>query len=164
MMTEIAGAAAPTLPLAQNAAKTLAWELLARTPLLIAPREYRSLPWAYQLAFSRVAKTLAITLPENYLEVLSGGFEARRETADNLALVVLGGEDRGTRMAKELLADRVDIIRTIPAPHSPSRLARVLGLWYLGLWIAFYLAALYRADPGASPLLDLVQERAEEES
>lgn len=161
VMTEIASTAAPTVPFSQNAAKTLAWELLARTPLLIAPREYRSLPWAYQLAFSRVAKTLAIALPENYLEVLGGGFEARRESADNLALLVLGGEDQGVELAKELLTDRVDLIRTIPAPQSPSRLARVVGLWYLGLWMAFYLAALYRADPGASPLLDKVREAAE---
>jgi hypothetical protein len=163
VMTELAAGSAPQVPTAENPAKALAWELLARTPLLIAPREYRVLPWAYQLTFSRVAKTLAITLPENYLEVLSGGFEARHETADSLAGLVLGGEDPAVELARELLADRAPAVRTIPAPQSASRLARVLGLWYLGQWIAFYLAALYRADPGASLVLDKVREAAEEE-
>jgi hypothetical protein len=140
----------------ENPAKRLAWALWTRTPLLLASREHAAQVWAWQSHLARLAKSLSIALEHDALTVLAGGFEARHESGDRLAALLLGGQDRLLTLAHEILQSRVDEVLVVK-PESQDSYAAGLGLWYLGAWVAYYLAIMYKIDPKDSSALEKIQ-------
>lgn len=135
-----------------NPAKQLAWSLWTRTALLLPSSGFAAQGWAWQLSLSRLGKSLSIPVAYNALEILASGFEARHESGDALVALLLGGQDEGLAVAREILETRVDEIIEVPAA-SPEAYAANLGLWYLSCWVGLYLALLYKVDPrDAKPL------------
>ena len=134
------------VPTADNPAKSLAWSLWTRTPLLLATQDHALQVWAWHLHLSRLGKSMSIPLERNALMVVSSGFEARHETGDSLVALLLGGEDESLRLVHEILESRLDEVIPVEA-LSGEAYAAGLGLWYLGAWVAFYLAMLYGVDP-----------------
>jgi type IV secretory pathway TrbD component len=139
-----------------NPAKGLAWSLWTRTPLLLASREHAAQVWTWQRHLARIAKSLSIALEHDALTVLAGGFEARHESGDRLVALLLGGKDRTLTLAHEILQSRVDDVIVVKA-ESQDTYAAGLGLWYLGAWVAYYLAMMYKTDPKDSSVLEKLQ-------
>jgi hypothetical protein len=152
LLLDLRDRCASGVPSEHNPAKTLAWSLWTRTPVLLATREHAPQVWAWQVHLARIAKTLAVPVERDALTVLASGFEARHETGDRLVALLLGGEDRVLQLASEVLKTRVDEVIVVPAEHQ-NTYAASLGLWYLGAWVSYYLAVLYKTDPkDATPL------------
>jgi len=150
---------APHVPTPQNPAKMLAWGLLERIPLWVASERYPMLPQALQQAFARVAKSLSIAPPPAALEFFLTALEARHEQGDPLVGVVLG-EDEETALAKEILRTRVDYLEELAPPRARGPLPEAVAYWYRLLWTSYYLALLYRKDPGDHEVLEKLREAA----
>jgi hypothetical protein len=145
------------VPTDENPAKRLAWQLWTRTPLLMAPRGHTPQIWAWHVHLARMAKSMSVPIERSPLMVVSGGFEARHESGDSLVALFLGGEDESLRLAREVLETRVDEVIPVEAPAAESY-ASGLGLWYLGAWVAFYLAMLYGIDPKDAVALERLRQ------
>lgn len=154
----------------RNPAKSLAWTLWNRVPLLLAGREGAGLPELLQRVFARVGKTLAITVGDHPLEVLSGAFEGRHQLGDDVLALVVGPQDEELRLAVEVLGTRVAQVETMSLPFGglgetvadPG--ARALVFWYITMWVSAYLALLHEMNPADSvvysKLADVVRERS----
>ena len=148
----------------ENPAKTLAWSLWNRVPLLLTNRQHSGLASAVQKVFARVGKSLSITLGEHPIEVATGAFEGRHEFGDDVVVLALGPEDEEMRLAGEVLETRVAQIETLTLPFGgvgtlPSDPgAQALVLWYLSAWVAAYLALLHKLDPSVNEVYDAVRE------
>ena len=141
-----------SIPTEENPAKQLAWKLWTRTPLLIPSGGFALQPLVWQIALSRIGKSMSIPVPLNALEVIASGFEARHESGDALVALFLGGEDERLRVARELLETRIDEVIEVGTPE-PDLFAANMALWYLSLWVGFYLSLMYSADPQDSSSL-----------
>jgi hypothetical protein len=141
------------VPTEQNLAKQLAWNLWTRTAILIPASGFAVQAWAWQLAISRLGKSLAIPVERNALEIIASGFEARHESGDALVALLLGGQDEALGYVREILETRVDEVISVPVPQGTGYAAN-LGLWYLSCWVGFYLALLYNQDPKDSEPLE----------
>ena len=141
-----------SIPTEENPAKQLAWKLWTRTPLLIPSGGFALQPLVWQIALSRIGKSMSIPVPLNALEVIASGFEARHESGDALVALFLGGEDERLRVARELLETRIDEVIEVGTPES-DLFAANMALWYLSLWVGFYLSLMYSADPQDSSSL-----------
>ena len=150
---------APYVPSPENPAKLLAWGLLERIPLWVASDRYPMLAQALQQVFARIAKSLSIAPPPAALEFFITALEARHEQGDPLVAVVLG-EDEETRLAKEVLATRVDYLEELEPPKTKGPLPEALAYWYRLAWTGYYLALLYRKDPGDHEVLARLREAA----
>ncbi len=144
------------IPTDQNPAKQLAWSLWTRTPILIPTSGFTVQAWVWQLALSRLGKSLSIPLAHNALEIIASGFEARHESGDALVALLIGSEDQNLVVAKEILETRVDEVIEVPAPAGDAYTAN-LGLWYMASWVGLYLALLYKQDPKDSAPLETVR-------
>ena len=151
----------PEVETARNPAKTLAWALWNRVPLLLSSRADAGLTEALQHVFARVGKSLAIPVSEHPLEVLSGAFEGRHSLADDVVALVLGAEDEEMKLAAEVLGTRVAQLERldsetlgVPLPDDPA--ARSLVLWYASLFVAAYLAVLHGMGPEDSAVYSKV--------
>ncbi len=151
--------AAPYVPSAENPAKLLAWGLLERIPLWVASDRYPHLAAALQQLFARVAKSLSIAPPPAALEFFITALEARHEQGDPLVAVILG-TDEETALAKEVLATRVDYLEELEPPAAQRPLAEATAYWYRLAWASYYLALLYRKDPGDHEVLGRLREAA----
>ncbi|MFN3266535.1 MAG: SIS domain-containing protein, partial [Deinococcales bacterium] len=134
------------IPTTENPAKQLAWSLWTRTPVLLPASGFAVQNWVWQLALSRLGKSLSIPLVGNALEIVASGFEARHESGDALVALLLGGEDEALSLAREILETRVDEVIEVPAPQGEAYVAN-MGLWYLACWVGVYLALLYNQNP-----------------
>ncbi|MEJ2666691.1 MAG: SIS domain-containing protein [Deinococcales bacterium] len=157
----------PEMPTERNPAKTLAWTLWNRVPLLLSSRGRARLQPLVQHVLARVGKTLAVPTGEHPSGVVTGAFEARHQLGDDLVGLVLGREDRELALVREVLDTRVAQIESL-SEAAGERLASLedpvaeaLVLWYLSLWVAAYLALLQRLDPADHEVYRRVRNSAE---
>ena len=149
----------PEVPSGENPAKLLAWALIERIPLWVATDRYPLLPQALQQVFARVAKSLSIAPPPAALEFFITALEARHEQGDPLMAVLLG-DDAYVRLAEEVLKTRVAEVERIEPQGAEGPLPEAMALWYRLAWTAYYLALLYRKDPGDHAVLERLREAA----
>lgn len=157
----------PQVETAQNPAKALAWALWNRVPLLLAGRADAALPDLLQRVLARVGKSLAVSLAEHPLEVVTGALEGNHQLGDDLVAVILGAEDAEMALAREVLGSRVAQVEQLALPFAgvggevadPG--ARALVIWYAAMWVAVYLALLHQLSPGDSPVYQAVLQAAE---
>lgn len=153
LMLELAEKVRPEVETAQNPAKTLAWNLWNRVPLLVASKPLAGLTDLVQRVLARMGKSLSITTGEHPLEMLAGAFESRHALGDDVVGLVLGEEDDEVALAVELLETRVAQIERLALPFggvgtAPKDAgAHALVLWYLSVWVAAYLALLHGLEP-----------------
>lgn len=145
-----------------NPARELAWTLWGRTPLLLAAEGAEALPHAWQALLARVGKTLAVPLLGDPLALVTGAFEAQHEKGDAKVALLLGDTDPALSIVREVLETRIDEVLHVPYPASagaeqPAGYAAQLALWYLGAWVAAYLAERYGVDPSDPPMLARAQ-------
>ncbi len=153
----------PEVETERNPAKTLAWALWNRVPLLVAPKSDAGALNLLQRVFARVGKSLSVSAGEHPLEFLAGAFEGRHNLADDVVGVIVGAEDEEIRLAKEVLETRAAQLEHLRIPFGgvgepladPG--ARALVLWYAGLWVAAYLAFLHEQSPEDSQVYETLQ-------
>jgi len=150
---------APYVESSANPAKLLAWGLLERIPLWVASERYPMLAQALQQTFARIAKSLSIAPPPAALEFFITALEARHEQGDPLVAVTLG-EDEAVALAKEVLRTRVDYLEELEPPARGHPLVEAMAYWYRLAWTSYYLALLYRKDPGDHEVLERLREAA----
>ena len=164
VMQSLLASVVPEVESDQNPAKTLAWSLWNRVPLLLTSRQHSGLANAVQRIFARIGKSLAITLGEHPLEVATGAFEGRHEFGDDVVVLALGPEDEEMSLTREVLETRVAQIETLTLPLGNAGIlpkntgAQALSLWYLSAWVAAYLALLHKLDPGINGVYDAVRQ------
>lgn len=153
LMTTLLEVMKPEVETAQNPAKTLAWNLWNRVPLVTASRRQNGLNDMVQRLLARVGKSLAITTSEHPLEVLTGAFEGRHQLGDDVVGLLLGDPDEEMRLTLSVLESRVAQVERIALPfggigEAPADAgAYNLVLWYISLWVSAYLAILHKFDP-----------------
>ncbi|MFC6591055.1 SIS domain-containing protein [Deinococcus lacus] len=159
LLTEIRERCQPSVT-ENNPARDLAWTLWNRTPLLLASADAEALLQAWQSLLARVGKTLAVPVVGDPLVVLTGAFEARHEKGDAKVGLLLGDLDPALDISREVLESRVDEVHHLPYPASnlASAYPQQLALWYLGAWVAAYLAECYGTPPEDSPVLRRAQD------
>lgn len=141
-----------------NPARTLAWSLWGRAPLLLAAPDADALPQAWQQLLARMGKTLGVPVLGDPLPVVTGAFEAQHEHGDGRLALLLGDLDPALALAREVLESRIDEVIHVPFPEgSGSAYAGQLALWYFGAWVAAYLAERYGLTAGDVPVLGRAQ-------
>ena len=169
-MLELAAVMRPEVETARNPAKTLAWSLWNRVPLLVASKPQAGLTGLLQRVFARTGKSLAITVGEHPLETLAGAFESRHSLGDDVVGLVLGDEDDETALAVELLGTRVAQIERLALPFGDVGTApkdagaQALVLWYAGQWVAAYLALLHGLEPADTDIYNALRVAAPQKS
>ncbi len=157
----------PEVKTAQNPAKTLAWALWNRVPLLLSAKANTGLPEILQRVFARVGKSLAITAGDHPLEVLSGAFEGRHQLGDDVVAIIAGETDEEMRLAEELLSTRIAQVERLDLPFGgvgediTDAGAKTLVLWYVTLWVAAYLALLHQLSPEDSKIYEELAKAAQ---
>lgn len=166
-MRELAPRLGPDVPTELNPAKTVAWTLWNRVPMLITGRAMAGLQPLVQQVLARVGKTLSIPSGAHPTGVVTGAFEGRHQLGDDVVGLVLGPENREVTLVREVLGTRVAQIENLAA-HAGEPLAGVgdpvaqaLVLWYLTAWVAAYLALLHSFDPADSEVYGKVRDSAE---
>ena len=154
----------PDVPTNENPAKTLAWALWNRIPLLLSGRSGTGLQMLVQQAFARVGKSLAITAGPHASGFVAGAFEAKHRLGDDVVGLVVGPQDDETGLVREVLATRVAQIEhleppdDIPLPADP--VAAALVRWYFATWTTAYLARLHEEDAAEAEVYRAVRETA----
>jgi hypothetical protein len=111
-----------------------------------------------QRVLARVGKSLAISLGEHPLEVLSSALEGRHQLGDDLIAIIVGPEDDEMVLAREVLSTRVAQVEQLTLPFAglgsmvPDPGGRALVLWYIAVWVAAYVALLHRQSPADNPV------------
>ena len=160
-MQGLAPSLLPEVETERNPAKTLAWHLWNRVPLLLTSRRHSGLGAAVQGIFARVGKSLAITLGEHPIEVATGAFEGRHQFGDDVVVLELGQPDEEMLLAREVLETRVAQVERLELPANSELTdpgAEALVLWYQSAWVAAYLALLHKLDPSINGVYDAVRE------
>ena len=153
----------PEVETERNPAKTLAWQLWNRVPLLLTNKRQSGLADLVQRVFSRVGKSLAITTGEHPLETLSGALEGRHQLGDDVVGLVLGYEDEEVALGIELLETRVAQVERLALPFAELGAAPndsgaySLVVWYLSVWVAGYLALLHGLEPEDSQVYEALR-------
>lgn len=166
-MKALVARCAPDVPTEQNPAKTVAWTLWNRVPLLLSSRGRARLQVLVQQVLARVAKILAVPTGEHPTGVVTGAFEARHQLGDDVVGLVLGAEDRELALVREVLGTRVAQVENLAGRASDELdavddpVAEAMVLWYLSVWVAAYLALLQRLDPADAEVYQRVRDTAE---
>ncbi len=166
-MRELLPHLGPDVPTERNPAKTVAWTLWNRVPLLLSSRAGAPLQPLVQHVFARVGKTLAIPTGTHPAGVVTGAFEGRHQLGDDMVGLVLGPEDPEVALVREVLGTRVAQVESLtghagdPLAGVEDPVAQALIVWYLSAWVAGYLALLHNFDPGESPVYRQVRDSAE---
>ncbi len=167
-MRELLPRLGPDVPTEGNPAKTVAWTLWNRVPLLVSSRARAALQPLVQQVLARVGKTLAIPTGIHPAGVVSGAFEGRHQLGDDLVGLVLGPEDREVGLVREVLGTRVAQVESLSVHAGESMtddledpVAEAFVLWYLSAWVAGYLALLHNFDPNDSAVYRQVRDTAE---
>ncbi len=157
----------PDVPTEINPAKTIAWALWNRVPLLISSRARAGIQPLVQQVLARVGKALAIPAGVHPSGVVAGAFEGRHQLGDDVVGLVLGPEDPEVALVREVLGTRVAQIESLNA-HAADALEGLddpvgegLVMWYLITWVAAYLALLHDFDPGDATVYQQVRDSAE---
>jgi hypothetical protein len=163
LMNDLIAVVQPEVETERNPAKALAWSLWNRVPLLLTSRRQAGLAGLLQRVFARVGKSLAVSLAEHPLELVTGAFEGRHQLADDMVALVIGSEDEELQLVREVLSSRVAQIEQLQLPFGGIGNAPkddgsyALVLWYLANWVAAYLAILHKLDPDDSPVYERVR-------
>ena len=167
-MAELLPRLGPDVATERNPAKTVAWTLWNRVPLLITSRTRAPLQPLIQQLLARVGKTLSITTGTHPAGVVTGAFEGRHQLGDDMVGLVLGPEDREVALVREVLGTRVAQVESLaayagdPVAGLEDPVGEALVVWYLSAWVAGYLALLHDFDPGESAVYRRVRDSAEE--
>ncbi|SEJ05927.1 phospho-glucose isomerase C-terminal SIS domain-containing protein [Deinococcus reticulitermitis] len=158
LLADLARRCSPEVGEGENPARVLAWSLWGRSPLLIAGEGSEALSHAWQHLLARVGKTLGVPVLGDALPFVTGAFEAQHERGDGRVALVLGDLDPALGVAQEVLESRIDEVIAVPVPgETGSAYAGGLALWYLGAWVAAYLAERYGQPAEDSPVLARAQ-------
>lgn len=149
-----------------NPARQLAWQLWDRVPLLLASTDAEALPVAWQALLARIGKSLSIAALGDPLPLVTGAFEAQHEKGDGRLAIILGDSDSRLQLAREVLESRIDEVVHLPYltlenavdSETTPLYAQQLAMWYLGAWVAAYLAERYQQSAGDPPMLAKVQQ------
>ncbi len=149
-----------------NPARELAWQLHARTPLLLADEGSESLVMAWQQLLARTGKSYSVPVLGDPLPVLSGMFEAQHEQGDAKVGLILGDLSPRLDLAREVMETRIDEVIHLPFPATETGgdYAAGLALWYLGAWTALHLAEISGQPAEDSPVLERLQAELSGES
>ena len=153
----------PEVETERNPAKTLAWQLWNRVPILLTNKRQAGLSDLVQRVFARVGKTLAIPTGEHPLEMLSGALEGRHQLGDDMVGLILGHEDEEVALGIELLETRVAQIERLSLPFADlgsapkDSGAYSLIVWYMSVWVAGYLALLHGLEPEDSQVYEALR-------
>jgi hypothetical protein len=152
----------PDVPTDHNPAKVMAWALWNRVPLLLSSRRSAGLPELVQTVFAQVGKSLAVTLGDHPLSVVTGAFEGRHQLGDDAVVLILDDDDE-VALATEVLSSRVaqiehfaPLLEGLTMPTDPA--AAALVYWYVSLLVAGYLALLHNLDPADTAVYDAVRQ------
>jgi len=142
----------PFTPSAENKAKSLAYALKGKLPLIYASSPLLfgvALRWKTQINENAKAHAYVDFFPElHHNEIMA--WEGKDKVAD-FAIVLLRDKGENDRIrkrieiTKELIGDKAEIYEVWTSGE--SKLARVFSLIYLGDFLSLYLAILYRFDP-----------------
>jgi hypothetical protein len=153
-LAAIATVCATTVPTEINPAKSLAWRLHQRVPLLVTARGGAALQGWVQQVFARVAKTLAVPTGDHPALVAATAFEARHALGDDVVALILGVTDAETDVVTEVLSTRTAQLErlTLGAEGWPEGLGEPVYdaalVAYAATWVAAYGALLGGLDPG----------------
>ena len=163
-MKRIAELVAPDRPTEQNAAKTHAWALWNRVPLLVSGRSSSGLQLLVQETFARVGKSLAIPSGPHATGLVAGAFEGKHRLGDDVVGVVVGPENDETALAREVLSTRVAQTEHLEPPAEvelpADPVAAALVRWYYTTWTAAYLARLHEEDAAEAEVYRAVRDTA----
>ena len=140
----------PDVPTDDNPAKTHAWALWNRVPLLLSGRAANGLQQLVQQTFARVGKSLTVTAGPHSTGFATGAFEGKHRLGDDVVALILGPEDDETALAREILSTRVAQVEWLEPPTDialpTDPVAAHLVRWYYATWVAAYLARLHEQD------------------
>lgn len=158
----------PDVPTNENPAKTQAWALWNRVPLLVSGRSAAGLQTLVQQTFARVGKSLTVTSGPHSSGFVAGAFEGRHRLGDDIVALVVGPEDDETALVREILSTRIaqtdhleppaDV--TLPADPVAAALVR----WNYATWTAAYLARLHDEDADEAQVYRTAHETATQSS
>ena len=139
---------------AENPALKIASHLQGKIPVIYSSNDLLdivNLRWRCQI--NENAKSLAYgnLLPEmNHNEIV--GWEVNPDILKNFAVIFLNDIDDNKKIAR-----RAEITKDLVKPYAGlvyeisseghTKLERILDLVYLGDWVSFFLAVLYKVDP-----------------
>lgn len=154
-------------PTKKNLAKKIALKIYNKTPIFIAGEFLVGAVHAIRNQINENAKSLAIyfPLPELNHHLLEGlRFPAKiRETN----VYLLFQSDLYTKKIKKRLIITDEMIKNhkyqtiIYQPSSKKSLYQVIEAIGFGVYLAYYLAVLYRIDPSPIPIVDLFKKKIE---
>lgn len=163
-MRTIAERVAPDIPTDQNPAKTLAWTLWNRVPLLISERSSAGLQMLVQHVFARTGKSLAVTSGPHSGGFVAGAFEGKHRLGDDVVGLVVGPESDETSLTREVLSTRVAQTEQLEPPADIAMpadpVAAGIVRWYYATWTAAYLARLHEQDAAEADVYRTVRETA----
>ena len=158
----------PDVPTHDNPAKTHAWALWNRVPLLVSGRSASGLQQLLQQTFAHVGKSLTVTSGPHATGFASGAFEGRHRLGDDVVALVVGPEDDETALVREILSTRVAQIEWLEPPTDlalPSDpVAAHLVRWYYATWVAAYLARLHEQDAAEAEVYQSVRASATQQA
>lgn len=144
---------APAVPLKENFAKKLAWELKDSVPIVYGFRQYCPVARRLKSQFNENSKIPSFfdVFPElNHNEIM--GWEARGEFTKIFLVILIRDENEPPEirhkieLTKELALQKAKKVLEIHA-KGEGKLARMLSVLYLGDLTSVYLAILHGVDP-----------------
>lgn len=159
----LAGALGPTSPTPENEAKQLALLMDRALPAIYGGPMTHAVAYRWKTDLAENAKLFALAgaLPEvTHNEIEAWALPGERP----LAAIFLRDAGEGRAVAgrfeafRALIAPAAAAVREVTAPGG-GRLARLLGLIYLGQWVSFYAAMRRGIDPWPIPLIDALRRR-----
>lgn len=160
----------PATPEAENPAKALARRLWGRVPVVYGAGLLTGVARRWQYDINENAKAWAVTAawPELQHNAVSGYRHPSALRRDAYALILLSSHlpsvlRQRAPVTEELLrsagvaGEKVEADGDLVGGRGLGPLAHQLGMVYLGSWVSYYLALLYRVDPVANEALDRVR-------
>ena len=154
VLEEIRKRSDPTKLYDHNLSNLIAKKLYKKIPVIYTATEFLyPVVTRWRNQFNENSKVLAFSnvLPElNHNEIM--GWEAPPEVLNNFNILFLRDEAEFSRNRKRLEISK-DIFQKNHVPifevfsEGTSLLARIFSLIYIGDWVSYYLALLYKKDP-----------------
>ena len=160
LIQEISASYLPTAPTPQNKAKQLAYSLYDHVPIVVGSNITKSVARRWKNQFNEHSKNTSWfdCLPEaNHNTVEGFGFPIRFK--DDVVILLLESHFDHPEIVKRQSLWREQLIHQgIQAEAIEGQgediWANKLSLIYLGDWVSYYLALLYRIDPAEIPIIN----------
>lgn len=162
-LDDLAARLGPATPTPDNEAKQIALLLDEALPAIYGGPSSQTAAYRWKTDLAENAKLFALAgaLPEvTHNEIEAWGHAGQR----SVAALLLRDAGEGPALARRfealraLIAPAAAAVREVRAPGH-GRLARLLGLVYLGQWVSFYAAMRRGVDPWPIPLIDALKRR-----